>query len=153
MNLTAEQEALVRQWVADGASLSDVQKQIRAEFGLHPTFFDVRMLVMNLGAQLKDKEVLVAADDVTKAQLPPKQAAAAPQPTGSVSVSVDTLQVIPGAMVSGSVVFSDGNKARWYFDQMGRFGFEPELPGYIPPEADMQTFKVQLSHELRSRGF
>jgi hypothetical protein len=51
------------------------------------------------------------------------------------------------------VVFSDGNKARWYFDQMGRFGFEPELPGYIPPEADMQTFKVQLSHELRSRGF
>lgn len=153
MNLTAEQEALVRQWVADGASLSDVQKQIRAEFGLHPTFFDVRMLVMNLGAQLKDKEVQVAADDVTKAQLPPKQAAAAPQPTDSVSVSVDTLQVIPGAMVSGSVVFSDGNKARWYFDQMGRFGFEPELPGYIPPEADMQTFKVQLSHELRSRGF
>ena len=153
MNLTAEQEALVRQWVADGASLSDVQKQIRAEFGLHPTFFDVRMLVMNLGAQLKDNEVQVAADDVTKAQLPPKQAAAAPQPTGSVSVSVDTLQVIPGAMVSGSVVFSDGNKARWYFDQMGRFGFEPELPGYIPPEADMQTFKVQLSHELRSRGF
>ena len=153
MNLTAEQEALVRQWVADGASLSDVQKQIRAEFALHPTFFDVRMLVMNLGAQLKDKEVQVAADDVTKAQLPPKQAAATPQPTGSVSVSVDTLQVIPGAMVSGSVVFSDGNKARWYFDQMGRFGFEPELPGYIPPEADMQTFKVQLSHELRSRGF
>ena len=153
MNLSAEQEALVRQWVAEGASLSDVQKNIRSEFGLHPTFFDVRMLVMNLGAQLKDKEVQVAADDVTKAQLPPKQAAAAPQPTGSVSVSVDTLQVIPGAMVSGSVVFSDGNKARWYFDQMGRFGFEPELPGYIPPEADMQTFKVQLSHELRSRGF
>jgi hypothetical protein len=152
MNLTAEQEALVRQWVADGASLSDVQKQIRAEFGLHPTFFDVRMLVMNLGAQLKDKEVQVAADDVTKAQLPPKQAAAAPQPTGSVSVSVDTLQVIPGAMVSGSVVFSDGNKARWYFDQMGRFGFEPELPGYTPPEGDMQSFKVQLSQELRQRG-
>lgn len=155
MKLTAEQEALVRQWVAEGASLSDVQKQIRAEFGLHPTFFDVRMLVMNLGAQIKDKEVQVAADDVTKAQLPPKAAAAPaePQPAGSVSVSVDTLQVIPGAMVSGSVVFSDGNKARWYFDQMGRFGFEPELPGYIPPEADMQTFKMQLSRELRSRGF
>ena len=62
MNLTVEQEALVRQWVAEGASLSDVQKNIRAEFGMHPTFFDVRMLVMNLGAQIRDKEVQVAAD-------------------------------------------------------------------------------------------
>ncbi len=153
MNLTAEQEALVRQWVAEGASLSDVQKQIRAEFNLHPTFFDVRMLVMNLGATLKDKEVQVAADDVTKAKLPPKPGTpAAPQAPGTVTVSVDTLQVIPGAIVSGSVVFSDGNKARWYFDQMGRFGFEPELLGYTPPEADMQSFKVQLSQELRQRG-
>lgn len=154
MNLTAEQEALVRQWVAEGASLSDVQKNIRAEFGLHPTFFDVRMLVMNLGAQVKDKEVQVAADDVTKAKLPPKPGAeTTPEAPGAVTVCVDTLQVIPGAIVSGSVVFSDGNKARWYFDQMGRFGFEPELPGYTPPEADMQTFKLQLSQELRSRGF
>lgn len=154
MNLTAEQETLVRQWVADGASLSDVQKQIRSEFGLHPTFFDVRMLVMNLGAQVKDKEVQVAADDVTKAKLPPKPGAPeAPAAPGTVTVSVDTLQVIPGALVSGSVVFSDGNKARWFFDQMGRFGFEPELPGYTPPEADMQSFKMQLSKELRSRGF
>ncbi|MBO7181281.1 MAG: hypothetical protein J6V91_00655 [Kiritimatiellae bacterium] len=152
MNLSAEQEALVRQWVAEGASLSDVQKNIRSEFGLHPTFFDVRMLVMNLGATLKDKEVQVAADDVTKAKLPPKPGAAAPQAPGSVTVSVDTLQVIPGAIISGSVVFSDGNKARWYFDQMGRFGFEPELPGYTPPEGDMQSFKVQLSQELRQRG-
>ncbi|MBQ9694291.1 MAG: hypothetical protein IJV69_05985 [Kiritimatiellae bacterium] len=155
MNLSTEQENLVRQWVADGASLSDVQKQIRAEFGLHPTFFDVRMLVMSLGAQVKDKEVQVAADDVTKAKLPPKPGASPSEPTtpGSVSVSVDTLQVIPGALVSGGVTFSDGNKARWYFDQMGRFGFEPELPGYTPPEADMQSFKLQLSQELRSRGF
>lgn len=152
MNLSAEQEALVRQWVAEGASLSDVQKNIRSEFGLHPTFFDVRMLVMNLGATLKDKEVQVAADDVTKAKLPPKSGAAAPQAPGMVTVSVDTLQVIPGAIISGSVVFSDGNKARWYFDQMGRFGFEPELPGYTPPEGDMQSFKVQLSQELRQRG-
>lgn len=152
MNLSAEQEALVRQWVAEGASLSDVQKNIRSEFGLHPTFFDVRMLVMNLGATLKDKEVQVAADDVTKAKLPPKPGAATPQAPGSVTVSVDTLQVIPGAIISGSVVFSDGNKARWYFDQMGRFGFEPELPGYTPPEGDMQSFKVQLSQELRQRG-
>lgn len=157
MNLTAEQTAAVRAWVADGASLSEVQQRLRAEFGLHPTFFDVRMLVMDLGVQVKDKEVQVDADDVTKAKLPPKPAAAAQaEPSalpGDVSVTVDTLQVIPGALVSGAVVFSDGNKARWYFDQMGRFGFEPELPGYQPTAEDSRAFQQQLQQALSTRGF
>jgi hypothetical protein len=50
------------------------------------------------------------------------------------------------------VQFASGTKGGWQIDQMGRFGFEPELPGYTPPEADMQSFKVQLSQELRQRG-
>lgn len=155
MNLTAEQTAAVRAWVAEGASLSEVQKRLRSEFDLHPTFFDVRMLVMDLGVQVKDKEVQVDADDVTKAKLPPKPDAAPTETAapGEVTVSVDTLQVIPGALVSGSVVFSDGNKARWYFDQMGRFGFEPELPGYQPTQDDSRAFQQQLQQALSTRGF
>lgn len=155
MNLTAEQTDAVRTWVAEGASLSEVQKRLRSEFDLHPTFFDVRMLVMDLGVQVKDKEVQVDADDVTKAKLPPKPDAAPTEASapGEVTVSVDTLQVIPGALVSGSVVFSDGNKARWYFDQMGRFGFEPELPGYQPTQDDSRAFQQQLQQALSTRGF
>lgn len=156
MTLTEEQTATLRQWLAQGATLSDVQNRLRTEFNLHLTFFDVRMLVMELGAEVKDKEAQVEADDVTKAHLPPKageESAPAPTPPGSVSVTVDSIQAIPGAIVSGSVTFSDGNKARWYFDQMGRFGFEPELPGYQPSEADSRAFQQQLQTELSSRGF
>ena len=154
MNLTPEQIEQVRAWLADGASLGDVQNKIRAEFGLHPTFFDVRMLVMDIGAQVKDKETQVEADDVTKAKLPPKAGEeAAPAAPGSVSVSVDTIQAIPGALVSGSVVFSDGEKARWFFDQMGRFGFEPELPDYQPSAEDSRAFQTQLQAELSKRGY
>ncbi len=156
-DLSAEQKAQVCAWVTEGASLGEVQNRIRAEFGLHPTFFDVRMLVMELNVQVKDKEAQIIADDVTKAKLPPKPNAptpAAPSPAaGGVSVSIDTLQVVPGALVSGGVTFSDGVKARWYFDQMGRFAFEPELPGYKPTPEDSRTFQQTLQQELSSRGY
>lgn len=154
MELTQEQIEQVRQWVDEGASLSDVQARIRSEFGQHPTFFDVRMLVMDIGAQVKDKVAQVDADDVTKAKLPPKPGAdAAPAAPGGVSVTVDAIQTIPGALVSGSVTFSDGNKARWYFDQMGQFGFEPELPGYQPTAEDFRAFRTKLQAELSQRGY
>ena len=159
MKFTEEQQTAVRTWVAEGASLSEVQTHLHDTFGIKPTFFDVRMLVMDLGAQIKDKEVQVNADDVTKAKLPPKPTTDGETPSapeapadGSVAVTVDTIQ-IPGAMISGSVVFSDGEKARWLFDQTGRFGFEPALPGYRPSEADSKAFQVQLQAELRAKGY
>lgn len=157
MTLTPEQANAVKQWLEEGASLGDVQNRLRAEFDLHPTFFDVRMLVMELGAQVKDRVAQVDADDVTKAKLPPKaqDGEATPEVSapGEVSVTVDTIQAIPGALVSGSAVFSDGAKARWYFDQMGRFGFEPELPGYQPSPEDSRTFQQKLQQELSTRGY
>lgn len=161
MTLTPEQTAAVRNWIADGASLSEVQQHLRAEFALHPTFFEVRMLVMELGVQPRDRVAQVNADDVTKAKLPPKPnqpAADAPAPDqapadGGISLTVDTIQTIPGALVSGSVVLSDGVKARWYFDQMGRFGFEPELPGYQPKPEDFRAFQQQLQAVLAQRGY
>lgn len=154
MELTQEQIEQVRRWLDEGASLSDVQARIRGEFGQHPTFFDVRMLVMDIGAQVKDKVVQVDADDVTKAKLPPKPGAdAAPAAPGAVTVTVDAIQSAPGVLVSGSVTFSDGNKARWLFDQMGRFGLEPELPGYQPSAEDFRAFQTQLQAELSQRGY
>lgn len=158
MTLTPEQETALRTWLADGATLSEVQNRLRTEFGLHPTFLDVRMTVMELGAQVRDRVAQVAADDVTKAKLPPKSPEAAAEAgalpaAGGVTLTVDTLQVIPGALVSGSVVFSDGEKARWYIDQLGRFGLETELPGYTPGDADMRDFQVKLRQELSTRGF
>lgn len=156
MTLTPEQTQAVRDWLADGATLGDVQNRLRADYGLHLTFFDLRMLVMEIGAQVKDKETQVEADDVTKAKLPPKpgdQAAPQQPAPGAVSVSVDTIQAIPGALVSGSVTFSDGEKARWFFDQMGRFAFEPELPGYQPTPEDSRAFQTQRQAELSKRGY
>ena len=55
MELTNEQRQAVRKWVADGAGLSEVQKRLKDELGLSMTYMDVRFLVLDLGAKVKDK--------------------------------------------------------------------------------------------------
>lgn len=72
---------------------------------------------------------------------------------GSVSVSVDKLNLIPGAIASGTVTFSDGVTGKWIVDQYGRPGFtEVSQPGYRPSPADGQAFMQQLGRALQQRG-
>jgi len=88
-----------------------------------------------------------------KAAPPPAAAApAAPSPIpGKVSVTVDQL-TRPGALVSGQVQFSDGKKAAWYVDEMGRLGMVAPEPGYRPPQADIPAFQAALDRELSRLG-
>ena len=86
---------------------------------------------------------------------PSGRGAPAPEGTASargVSISVDQL-ARPGAVVSGKVTFSDGQKADWYFDQAGRLGLAPEQTGYRPPPGDLQEFQMALENELSRLGF
>ena len=58
--------------------------------------------------------------------------------------------VIPGAMASGTVTFSDGVTGKWMVDQYGRPGFtEVSKPGYRPSPADGQAFKQPLEEIAR----
>jgi hypothetical protein len=72
---------------------------------------------------------------------------------GSVRVEVDKVTLLPGALASGSVTFSDGVTGKWIVDQYGRPGFsEVSQPGYRPTPADAQAFMQELSASLQSRG-
>ena len=179
MELSDQQRQAVKEWLAAGASLSDVQKNLKTEFNVTLTYMDVRLLVLDVGATVKDKPepkppkaeapkhppATDQADDPyadepeSGAGQPPEGADEAfdePQPEGAsgakVALTLDRL-VVPGAMVSGTVTFSDGVKARWLIDQMGRFGLEPETPGYRPSNPDLQAFQMQLRSELRRHGY
>ena len=46
--LAEEQKAEVAKWFADGASLDEIQKRMKAEFGVHMTYLDVRLMVAEL---------------------------------------------------------------------------------------------------------
>jgi hypothetical protein len=72
----------------------------------------------------------------------------------NVSVTVDKVTLIPGALASGTVTFSDGVTAKWLVDQYGRPGFtEVSKPGYRPTPDDGQAFMQELSLQLQKRGF
>lgn len=77
-----------------------------------------------------------------------------PPAGGSVSVSVDKVTLIPGAVASGTVTFSDGVTGKWIIDQYGRPGFtEISQPGYRPKPEDAQAFMQELSRALQQRGY
>ncbi len=161
MDLTDEQKAQVATWVSEGATLSDVQKRLDAEFQVNMTFMEVRFLVDDLDLELKDQAPKPDAD-ITKAPPPPAPNAAgvpeADQPSeasafSSVQVSVDAVQR-PGALVSGTVTFSDGESMGWQLDQMGRLGLLPgSNPDYRPSENDLTDFQLALQNELKKKGF
>jgi hypothetical protein len=79
---------------------------------------------------------------------------AAPADGGNVTVNVDNVTLIPGALASGTVTFSDGVTGKWVVDQYGRPGFtEISKPGYRPTPGDAQAFMQELSMALQKRGF
>ncbi|HZP60697.1 MAG TPA: hypothetical protein VFB27_10280 [Opitutaceae bacterium] len=77
-----------------------------------------------------------------------------PAGSGSVKVAVDSVTLLPGALASGTVAFSDGVTGKWIVDNYGRPGFtEVSRPGYRPSPADAQAFMQELSRALQKKGF
>jgi hypothetical protein len=167
MNLDESQRKQVAEWVAQGLKLSEIQSRLASELSLRLTYMDVRLLVDDLKLTPKDTETVavppvgLAAPAAPSASNPRASAApgksAAPKPAepagalGQVSVSVDQI-TRAGAVVSGKVTFSDGNRADWYLDQTGRLGLAPQQAGYRPPAADVQQFQMALETELGKLG-
>ena len=175
MTLSEEQRQAVCGWLAGGASLSDVQGRLKTDFGIALTYMDVRLLVLEIGAEVKDKpeprppqppaappqeemyddgmtDDAPYAEEDDYADAPQQPLPPPPAGSTSVSVTLDAI-VVPGAMVSGTVIFSDSTKARWMIDRYGRFGLEPETEGYRPSQEDMQSFQAQLRAELQRKGY
>jgi len=152
MDLPEEHKKAVAAWIADGASLSDVQKRLKEELQIALTYMDVRFLVDDLKLQLKEEapkqseaaERLAAAKQEGELQ---REGGPAP---GGVTVTMDTITK-PQALASGKVTFSDGETAEWMLDQTGRLGLVPSKQGYRPSQADVYAFQDEL--QRAARGF
>ena len=180
MSLNEDQLKSVAAWFADGASLDEIQKRLVAEFGVHLTYFDLRMIVADLpqpeegedadetpvapesrqdGDSPEDgalgERALPGEDATGETPVAPNEPGAADaqeHAPSALSVTVDAL-MSPGTMASGDVVFSDGVKGKWYLDQMGRLGLGGDLPqGYRPSPADAALFQARLMEALRAKG-
>ena len=154
MKLDEAQQKKVVEWIGEGLKLSEIQNRLTSELNLKLTYMEVRMLVDDLKVMPKDIDPpkpptpAVPPQQPEPPALPPTSSTPA---TGGVKVTVDKI-TRPGAMVSGSVVFSDGKAADWYLDQTGRLGLMPKDPGYRPPASDIQQFQAALEAELAKHG-
>lgn len=168
MQLNDSQKQAVSQWLNSGAGLSDVQKKLDAEFGLKLTYMDVRFLLIDLGLNLTQEKEKAAPktppapppplpennmepEGIEEEPLPVLEPETMPGPS-NVKVEVDRL-TRPGTIVSGSVTFSDGNKALWALDQMGRLALMPEVKTYRPPATDVQAFQQAIHAQLQKMGY
>ena len=153
--LTPEQITKVSAWVAEGATLSQIQERLSSQLEVSMTYMDVRFLVDDLNLALIEKEE-PKPPEVAAAEAAPEEATAPAAPTaqgaGVVTVEVDTIAQ-PHAMVSGHVTFSDGEKADWYIDHQGRPGMAARTPGYRPTPQDINDFQVKLDAALRQAGY
>jgi hypothetical protein len=143
--LSDDQKSSLHAWAAEGASIADLQKRIKEDFGIAITYMDARFLVLDLGIELRDSPK-------EEAQPALEDAPAKPVPTGVVTVTMDSL-ALPGALVSGKVSFSDGETAIWMLDQYGRPGLDADTPGYRPSPEDIVEFQKQLAELVRKSGY
>ncbi len=139
--LSQDQITALHQWAAEGASMSDLQRHLKEDFGFTITYMDTRLVILDLDIRLIEEP-----KEVPKVVEKP-----APVPTGKVTVTMDTL-TLPGALVSGKVSFSDGETAIWMLDQSGRPGLDPDTAGYRPIQEDIAEFQKQLRALIEKSG-
>lgn len=174
--LNPDQLKAVAEWFAAGASLDEIQKRLRAEFDVHMTYLDLRLLVADLPQPVEDERAEERAaeakelpqseraasaattdlDDPLPGERPTRYDLDAPDadegiPKPDVAVELDAL-TIPGTMASGDVTFSDGTKGKWYLSQDGRLGLGNCPEGYRPSPEDAALFQSRLMSLLQTRG-
>jgi hypothetical protein len=147
-----ERNNLIAQLLAEGQSLSDVQKVLKDEHQIQMTYMELRMLALDLEVNWKkvdeSREDPKAINKVIdpNADPEPEEAGAG----GGTQVSVSKV-VRPGAVMSGEVTFESGARAEWFLDQLGRLGLNPLGDSESPSEEDLQEFQVALQEKLQGQ--
>ncbi|HAV14191.1 MAG TPA: hypothetical protein DCX06_11975 [Opitutae bacterium] len=150
MELSDSQKSTVATWIAEGKSLADVQTLLREELSLSMTYMDVRFLVDDLNITFEEPEPEEPEEGKQDSEAVEAEVV---NEGGAVTVEVDAL-MRPGALVSGSVTFSDGKSLNWQLSSTGQLGLIPgDDPDYRPSPEDVEDFQAQLQEVLQQKGY
>ena len=147
MELTQAETESIRQWVAEGKSLSAIQKALESEYQRLLTYMEVRFLVDDLDLKLKGSKKKKPKEDKNQ-----QTQASDALISGKVSITQDKV-VRPGAVMSGTLTFSNGEKADWLIDAIGQPKLISRNKDYRPSREDMGEFQEELTRLIKSQGF
>ena len=123
--LNEEQKAEVAKWFAAGASLDEIQKRMKAEFGVHMTYLDLRLMVADLPQPVEEPP----AEDVPPAA-PARNDSDGADPTRDGSAR--NVPAPPRRVASDSGASSSGASDSGASDS-GASDSEPSTPSPTPP--------------------
>lgn len=154
MELNESQKSALAGWVKEGCSLAEIQNRLRQEYELSMTYMDVRFLVDDLDIEFEEPVAEAQEDENDGDTEQPEAVVEEPELVGgAVRVEVDTV-TRPGALVSGTVNFSDGVQMSWQLGAGGQLGLVPgDDPDYRPSPEDVQEFQSQLQKVLQEKGY
>ena len=140
-NLSEEQKKTIALWAEEGKDLSEIQLKLLEDFETNLSYKEARFLLIDLGIELKPSPE-------EKEETPEKEEET-PNTENESKVTIELDSVVQAdSLVSGKVIFSDGNRATWQLDQLGRLGLNPEVSGYRPSEEDIAQFQEQLKEKM-----
>ena len=125
------QKDMVRQWAAEGAGLSEIQRRIKEEFGISMTYMDVRFLMLDLHADVKDKPEPKSAEEGTGKREQGRENGEPGTGNGEAETDADRQTVQPS---NGQTAEDD----------------EAEADGYTPPGMDGGNVTVELDRVVRA---
>jgi len=145
--------------IGGSSSMPVIKRRIEDELGIKPILWEHSQTAVALGAAHA-----ADSDKGSRAQKYSKEFISAPsnsssqsieigdKPGGAVTLTADQITAV-GALISGSVTFSDGQVAKWYLDQMGRLGLSGAPQRYQAPKGDIPQFQQQLDLLMTHAGF
>ena len=163
MQLEPAQLEAVKSWLAEGSNLSDVQKRLKEEFGVSMLYLDLRMLVLDIGASVKEAPKKTEPpkpadlptgqpDDLSEADEADEDENEMPPGAPRITVTLDRI-MNPGALVSGEAVFPGNQKIHWILDRMGRLAMDQAPPGFKPSQDEVAAFQLSLRETLMKNGY
>lgn len=145
-DLNREQKEALVSWLKDGLTLSKLQKKMVASFSLHITYMELRLLLDDLNIDLKEYEVEKPSQKTSSHN---SLESIGQNSSSGVSVYVEKI-ARPGALISGTVTFSDEKSIEWQLDSIGQLGLISADQEYQPPGDDMPIFEEKIKEAIRN---
>lgn len=146
-----QRNQIIAEKLNEGYSLEEVQNFLAEEYDLNITYLDLRLIAADLEVDWKQQEDEKTVTENSSGQIlddTQEPEAEAGGGSGGTQVTVDKV-TRPDAVMSGTVSFASGAKAKWFIDHSHQLSLAPEEGSEKPSQDDIVEFQQELQKVLK----